>query len=449
MNSTFIKVDGPNFVLNGKKIIFRGFGIGNWLNIEHFMIGLPGSESQLRKALEQAYGLKKASEFWEKYYIYYLNEKDFQFLKAIGVNSIRLSFNYRHFESDLKPYSYNPNGFQQFDRILKLCEKYKIYAILDLHAAPGGQNPDWHSDNAIGEAIFWEHQDFQNRVIELWKHIARYYCSNPWIAAYDLMNEPCYYEPKGKIIDQFYHKLAKEIRKVDKNHIFFIEGDFYGHFFTNFTSYDDPNVAYSFHFYPSIFSDNIEMTSEERRTEQLKKIYKAIFGDGEINFVKNELQRPLWCGETGISLKRGHIKFYESLLRDTIEIFEKNGISWSIWAYKDARSMGCLHPKTDSPWMRFSITASGDWRFNEEFQKYLISNEVLKNMNLTHLPTSLQRKLNFRLLANNQLVLCNRYKDIFNKIPVEELMTYPESFLFENCDQWSGIIDIVKAYTKF
>ncbi|MFX0209410.1 MAG: cellulase family glycosylhydrolase, partial [Candidatus Hodarchaeota archaeon] len=173
MNPSFIKVDGPNFVVNGKKITFRGFGVGNWLNIEHFMIGLPGSESQLKKAIENAYGPKKASEFWEKYHLCYINEKDFQFLNEIGVNSIRLSFNYHLFESDLKPFSYDPNGFHQLDRILKLCEKYNIYAILDLHAAPGGQNPDWHSDNATGEALFWEHKDFQKRVIELWKYIAQ------------------------------------------------------------------------------------------------------------------------------------------------------------------------------------------------------------------------------------------------------------------------------------
>ncbi|UCG01352.1 MAG: cellulase family glycosylhydrolase [Candidatus Heimdallarchaeota archaeon] len=444
MNSPYVKVDGSKFLVNGNEIIFRGFGIGNWLNIEHFMIGLPGSESQLRRALEKAYGSKKASEFWEKYYNCYIKEADFQFLSEIGVNSIRISFNYRLFESDLQPYSYNPNGFNQIDRILKLCEKYKIYAILDLHAAPGGQNPDWHSDNAIGEALFWEHPDFQNRVIELWKYIAQHYCNNPWVAAYDLMNEPCYYEPRGEIVDEFYHNLVRNLRKVDKNHIFFIEGDFYGHFFTDFTPYEDPNIAYSFHFYPSIFGDYVEINPQLR----FDKIQNAIFGDGEIDYVKNELQRPLWCGETGISLRRGNSKFHESVLRDTIAVFEKHGVSWSIWTFKDARSMGCLHPKTDSPWMKFSVSASGDWKFSEEFQKYLVSNEVLKNMNLTHLPNNLQRKLNFRLLANNQLVLCNRYKDTLNKIPVRELLTYPESFLFENCEQWHGIIDIVKTYTK-
>ncbi|MFX1283547.1 MAG: glycoside hydrolase family 5 protein [Promethearchaeota archaeon] len=448
MNPSFIKVDGPNFVINREKITFRGFGFGNWLNIEHFMIGLPGSESQLRGALKRAYGLEKANKFWEKYYNCYINERDFQFLNAIGINSIRLSFNYHLFESDLKPYSYDPNGFEQFDRILKLCEKYNIYVILDLHAAPGGQNPDWHSDNTTGEALFWEHKEFQQRVIQLWKYIGSHYSTNPWIAAYDLMNEPCYYELKGKIVDNFYHDLVKELRKVDKNHVFFIEGDFYAHFFSDYTPYEDPNVAFSFHYYPWIFTDNLVINQEKRRNEQVNQIEKAIFGDGEISYVKNVLKRPLWCGETGISLKKGDRKVHESLLRDTIAVLEKHDISWSIWTYKDARSMGCIHPKTDSLWMKFSTLALGEWRFEEEFQKYLISNDVLKNMDLTHLPKGLQRKLNFRLLANNQLVLCNRYNDIFQKIPVEELMTYPESFLFENCDQWPAIIDIIKTYVK-
>ena len=61
-----------------------------------------------------------------------------------------------------------PNCFKHVNRIVEACAKHKIYTILDLHALPGGQNPDWHSDNVTNYAAFWDHKDFQDRVIWLW-----------------------------------------------------------------------------------------------------------------------------------------------------------------------------------------------------------------------------------------------------------------------------------------
>ena len=59
------------------------------------------------------------------------------------------------------PGVFDPRGFEHLDRAIALCRKYGLLAILDLHAAPGGQNPDWHSDNLRGESLFWEYADFR------------------------------------------------------------------------------------------------------------------------------------------------------------------------------------------------------------------------------------------------------------------------------------------------
>ena len=39
------------------------------------------------------------------------------------------------------------SGFKHLDRVIDACARHGIYTILDLHAAPGGQNTDWHSDH--------------------------------------------------------------------------------------------------------------------------------------------------------------------------------------------------------------------------------------------------------------------------------------------------------------
>ena len=47
----------------------------------------------------------------------------------------------------MNPRVLKKEGFKHLDRVIDLCAKHGIYTILDLHTAPGGQNPDWHSDN--------------------------------------------------------------------------------------------------------------------------------------------------------------------------------------------------------------------------------------------------------------------------------------------------------------
>jgi aryl-phospho-beta-D-glucosidase BglC (GH1 family) len=50
-----------------------------------------------------------------------------------------------------------------------------------LHAVPGGQNQDWHSDSGISEALFWRFREFQDRAINLWVEIAKRYKGNPYV----------------------------------------------------------------------------------------------------------------------------------------------------------------------------------------------------------------------------------------------------------------------------
>jgi len=54
-----------------------------------------------------------------------------------------------------------------------------------MHTVPGGQNPDWHSDNVSNYAAFWDFKDHQDRTIWLWEEIAKHYKDNTWVAGYN------------------------------------------------------------------------------------------------------------------------------------------------------------------------------------------------------------------------------------------------------------------------
>lgn len=71
---------------------------------------------------------------------YFFTEADAKFYKSLGLNAIRVAFNYRHFEDDMNPRVLIEDGFKYLDRVVDICAQAGIYTILDYHAAAGGQN---------------------------------------------------------------------------------------------------------------------------------------------------------------------------------------------------------------------------------------------------------------------------------------------------------------------
>jgi endoglucanase len=442
LNTDFVRAKRGHFYIDDKKIILRGYGFGTWLNLEHFMIGLPGTDTQIRQAIIDTYGKENAVRFWKIFYRSFIEEEDFKFLKSLGINAVRIPFNYHLFENDQNPYVYDESVFKEIDRVLQLCEQYEIYGILDLHAAPGGQNPDWHCDNATGESLLWEHADFRKRTISLWKYIATHYAENRWIAAYDLLNEPVLLIPDTTILNAFFKELIHEIRTVDPNHMLIVEGDMYSTLFEMFEPFQDSNIACTFHYYPMLFLHQYKEKSNPAEIE------KHLFETVSIKDIRERLRCPIWCGETGATFYRGSRAFQESLLASMLDILEKHEISWSLWTYKDARSMGTLHPKENSDWMALSKRANREWNFWKDFNQM----DQLVDRMIQKYPATVseneKRKIGHRILADYQLIIKERYPELLTKISFEDFIRYPESFEFKNCEKWDGIINLVKKYTN-
>lgn len=152
--------------------------------MENFITGYPGHEAQHRAAMLEVLGQEKYEFFFDKFLEYFFTEADAKFFASLGLNCIRLPFNYRHFEDDMNPRVLKESGFKHLDRVVELCAKHKIYTILDMHALPGGHNSDWHSDNPSNYAAFWDHKDFQDRTVWLWCELAKHYKGNPWFVGF-------------------------------------------------------------------------------------------------------------------------------------------------------------------------------------------------------------------------------------------------------------------------
>src|SRR5699024_3436938 len=101
--------------------------------------------------------------------------------------------------------------------------KREMYVLIDLHGAFGSQNGKDHSGDISNPDVgdFFGNEENIQKTIRLWKDIAEVGKVNPWVAGYDLLNEP-----GGALgTEQFevYDRLYRAVREVDQDHIIHIQ----------------------------------------------------------------------------------------------------------------------------------------------------------------------------------------------------------------------------------
>jgi len=351
MSNGFLKVQGDKIVDgNGNPILLRGAAIGGWMNMENFITGYPGHESQHRSSMLKVLGKEKYEYFFDKWLEYFFTEADAKFFAGLKLNCLRLPFNYRHLEDDMNPRVLKESGFKHLDRVIDLCSKQKIYTILDMHTAPGGHNPDWHSDKPTNYAAFWDYKDHQDRTIWLWEEIAKRYKDDAWVAGYNPLNEPC--DPEHVRLPAFYDRIEPAIRKVDPNHILFLDGNTFAMEWKGFDKVL-PNCVYALHDYSSMgfpTGDQYTGTSEQNSRLERQFLRKA-------EFMRTH-SSPIWNGEFGPvyadplydanseAINQGRY----NLLGAQLGIYDKYQISWSIWLWKDIGMQGMMHTSPNSKW---------------------------------------------------------------------------------------------------
>jgi endoglucanase len=350
-HQAFLKVKG-NQIQNqaGQVVTLHGVGLGGWMNMENFITGFPANENAFRQVVYRALGKEKADFFFDRYLEYFFTDADARFIRSLGLNLIRLPFNYRHFEDDMNPTVIREAGLKQLDRVINICADHEIYTILDLHAAAGYQNQDWHSDNPSQQAFFWQHKHFQDRAVWLWEMIAARYKDNVWVAGYDPLNEPS--DPTGEMLDAFYRRVVAAIRQIDPEHIIFLEGNRYSQDFSVLGP-PLPNVVYTLHNYavPG-FIDGGDYPGISRGEYFDKTVLRNKLLKSCQYMLEN--QTPIWVGEfgpvyTGDSEKDA---MRYQILEDQLSFYKELGANWCLWTYKDLGLQGVVGLGPDSKWIQ-------------------------------------------------------------------------------------------------
>jgi len=444
INENFLKVSG-NQIINqkGDTVYLRGFGLGGMLHLENFIDGYPANEEAMRQGLLKVLGEEKYKLFFREFYKNYFTEADAEFIQSLGLNLVRIPVNYRLFEDDMNPGVIKEEGFEYLDRVIEFCAKYRIYTIIDLHALPGAQNQHWHSDNPTHLAYFWVHKDFQDRVLHLWEVIAERYKGQPWVAGYDLINEPA--DPTGKMVFPYYKRLYEAVRKIDPNHIMFIEGNKYSTEFDIFTEIWD-DVVYTNHDYADPgFIDGGDYPGYSRGRYVNKDTLESDFIKKCEFMFRNNV--PLWVGEfgpvyTGIAEK--DVMRYQ-ILKDQLGNYDKYKVSWCIWLYKDLGLQAILSQDENTPYMKLisaflkkkNYLGADAWGSNDKNIRQVLSplEELFEREFSEYNPYPFGQKMHIALLVRHILIaeaLTPEYCNLFKGLTDEELIALAESFNFRN-----------------
>lgn len=308
---------------DNKEVKLDGVNLGGWLLWEGWIWGGKfSSQSTILSNMGKLVGPAAANSFRDDIFRHFIGEDDIRRISELKMNVVRVPFNHRIFDTAYC----NAIGWQIMDSLVHWCSKYHVYAVLDMHGAPGGQSNYFIADPDT--PFLWKTEADKQKTVALWKKIAARYKDERWVAGYDLLNEPI--PPSDPELVKMYNRIIPAIREVDKNHMIFLEGSQFATRFKGFTSLPDENMAFSFHVYTFLGG------------KPEKKI-------GDHITLGQKFNVPIWCGEWGENN-------YEAL-QHTLDVITdpKTGFDgWCFWTWKKVK-------KPNSTPALNGINMSGDW----------------------------------------------------------------------------------------
>lgn len=334
-----LRADGPTIVdASNRPVVLRGINVGGWLLQESYILETDSLNSQWRiqQAMLRSMPEVAVEDFYRQYRANYVTKADIDFIAKQGFNCVRLPFHYDLFltaqqrrartkalqnaknvdgyvqalstwydQNQLFTDSKALDGFRIIDEVLNWCAANKLYVILDLHAAPGGQGADRNISDCLVPLDLWKRRDakgrliYQDLTVRLWEKLSARYKADTRVAMYDFINEPNGMTTANGLtgnnseLNVLYSRLIDAVRKQGDQHLLMLEGNGYGNEYTNLTpdklqTKDKRNLVYNAHRY---WCPNDPQTGDPNPL-QINLIHNLVA-------FRDQWKVPVWVGETG------------------------------------------------------------------------------------------------------------------------------------------------------
>jgi len=187
--------------------------------------------------------------------------------------------------------------------------------------------------SAAASAYFWTSRDWQRDYAEVWRTVAETFRNDPWVAGYDLYNEPHPLPIPPSVFESrylwpFYARLITEIGAVDPRHLFIVESTLFDDSGTLVEPLSAPNIVYSPHFYfGSLVKVPFEQDSPNAPAARLR----------QRSFEARLLPAPLWIGELGID---GYASGAAAYTQSAVTTLDELGSGWTWWQWRQDGGWG-------------------------------------------------------------------------------------------------------------
>lgn len=281
----------------------------------------------------------------------YFTKDDFENIKSMGCDAIRLPVHFEHLSSGQKDFVISPKVLAILDKCVQWAEDLNLYLIIDNH-----------SSNGSGKGMT---ADIEKKLAEIWTQVADRYKNASSLIIYEIHNEPFgidrakWGKVQGRTIDL--------IRAIDTKHTIVVGGADWNSFNTLelLPKYSDSNLIYTFHYYePMLFTHcgaSWSKGNEKNRNipfpyskDRMPKIpgglqdwerqnfynYRTASGENAMTAaldkaVEFSIKRnaPVWCGEFGVYKKFVSSGDRAEWYKTVGKYMEERGISRTSWDY--------------------------------------------------------------------------------------------------------------------
>jgi len=279
---------------------------------------------------------------------HFITESDFEKIASWGFDHVRIPIDYNILQNS--DGSVIESGFVRIDNALKLCRKYELKVVLDLHKTAG-----FSFDEGETESGFFDSEKYQEMFYRLWEEFAKRYGNDTQNIVFELLNEvtdACFLNSWNKISNV----CIKRIRAYAPETVILV-GSYFNNAAETVQYLDAPydkNVVYNFHCYePLTFthqgatwtarinpSDRVSFAESGTTEEYFENLFSSAIKKAQEN------ETSLYCGEYGmidIASPEDSLKWFETIHH----VFEKYGIARSVWSYKEM-NFGIADEKYDA-----------------------------------------------------------------------------------------------------
>ena len=279
------------------------------------------NEEQCREGLysNPNCGKENYDEWFDYYYHAWIDDSDYQVIKDLDLNCIRIPFYWKNLLNDDLTRKTEDVAFRYLDDIVSKCKEHGLYAVLDLHGAPGSQNGYEHSGEQRYGASLFTNPDYINATVDLWNYVSEHYNGtrsdlSSTIASYDILNEPTevFEGTTTKVVHEVYDKIYKSIREKEDQHVITFEACWTFDKLPNPKKYGWENVQYEYHWY-NFSHDSIP--------------YPLYYAYQDMMNMGRNYNVPVLIGE---------FTYFEEkdAWKDAFDLFKKRNYSFTVWSYK-------------------------------------------------------------------------------------------------------------------